>query len=142
MESELLEHLNFFLALTTQHVRENMCRRRFHFHSHPSDAASKIPCFHSTSSIARRGRGREWRSREANTAVPWTKDRVEPLEESVAIDEVDTPSGRTASVGIAGCGLMDGGRTVATYGLVNVPEQVGRKVPARPSQVRGLCSSM
>ena len=53
------------------------------------------------------------------------EDRVEPLEESVAIDTVDTLSGGTASVGIADCGLRDGCRTVATYGPLNVPEQVG-----------------
>ena len=80
-------------------------------------------CIHSSPSITRRGR--EWHNCETNTAVPIAEDRVEPLEESVAIDTVDTLSGGTASVGIADCGLRDGCRTVATYGPLNVPEQVG-----------------
>ena len=81
-------------------------------------------CIHSSPSITRHGR--EWHSCETNTAVPRAEDRVGPLEESVAIDTVDTLSGETASVGdIAACGLRDGCQTVATYRVINIPERVG-----------------
>jgi hypothetical protein len=83
-------------------------------------------CIHSSPSISTvTRRGRELHSCETNTAVPRAEDIVDPLEESVAIDTVDTLSERTASVDIADCGLRDGCQTVATYRVINIPERVG-----------------